>query len=126
MSGRLVAEVLDFAPDDLTQLQTLVLVALAESARDSDRTARFKASNRALADRARSTPGTIDNTLKQLKDRGLIVPVHAKVHRGQSQEWTIPKMTEATRRAVWAKPEKASRGSEAKSPPDRRLRVIGE
>lgn len=120
MSGRMVAEVLDNAPEDLTQLELVVLVALAETARESDRTARYNASADALADRARSTPSSVRNVLGRLKERGLIIPVHAKPRKGKSQEWTIPKMTPATRRAVW----KASPASDAKTRPRSHLSVI--
>lgn len=110
MSGRLVGEVLDNAPADLTQLEILVLVALAESARDTDRVARFQSSSDALADRARSTPGAVRNALQRLRGRGLLVPLIDRPRRGQAQQYLIPKMNESTRRSIW----KASPGSDAK------------
>lgn len=101
MSGRLVGEVLDHAPLDLTLLERLVLIALAETARDTDRTARYKASADAIADRIGSTPGSVRNTLGSLKARALIAPLHEKPRRGKSQEWRLTKLTAASRRATW-------------------------
>ena len=101
MSGRLVGEVLDHAPIDLTPLELLVLVALAETARDTTRTATYGANADTLADRCRSTPGSIRNALLRLRHRGLIVALHDKPRKGLAQEYRIPKMTAETRTAVW-------------------------
>lgn len=100
MSGRMVGEVLKHAPDDLTQLELLVLVALAEAAAEKDRTARYDVGSDHLAFKVRSTPGTVKNAIRSLKDRGLIVPLFEKPRRGLAQNYRIPKMTDATRRAV--------------------------
>lgn len=100
MSGRMVREVLDNAPCDLTHLELLVLVALAETAPDKDRTARHGADTEALADRTRSTPGAVRNTLSKLRARGLIVPLYAKPRKGLAQNYRLPVMTPGTRRAV--------------------------
>lgn len=100
MSGRMVGEVLDHAPADLTQLEMLVLVTLAESAAEKDRTARYGVTAEELADKARSTPGAVRNTLGRLKERGLIVPLFEKPRRGLAQNWRVIRMTDATRRAV--------------------------
>lgn len=100
MSGRLVREVLDHAPVDLTHLELLVLVALAEAAPEKDRTARHGATVEQLADKVRSTPGSVKNTLSRLRTRGLIVPLYAKPRKGLAQNYRIPTMTPGTRRAV--------------------------
>jgi hypothetical protein len=93
MSGRIVGEVLNHAPEDLPRLDLLVLVALAEIAHDKDRTARTDCSDAVLAYKARSTPASVRQALKRLKDRALIRPVHARVYRGQQQNWTITKLS---------------------------------
>lgn len=101
MSGRLVGEVLDHAPLDLTPLELLILVALAETARDTTRTATYGANVDTLADRVRSTPGSVRNALQRLRGRGLIVALHEKPRKGLAQEYRIPRMTTDTRRATW-------------------------
>lgn len=101
MSGRIVGEVLDHAPVDLTQLERLVLVALAESARDTTRIATHKTTRQALADRCTTTPATVKNVLRVLRDRGLIEPQFDAVHRGQAQHYRIPKLTPSHRDATW-------------------------
>lgn len=101
MSGKLVKEVLDFAPYDLTPHELLVLVSLAESARDADRSARFTTSCEAIADRIRSTPGSVRNALMRLRKRGLIVPLHEKCRRGMAQQYAISPLHEGTRKATW-------------------------
>ena len=108
VSGRIVREVLDHAPEDLTKLDLLVLISLAESAHDNDRTARSEASADAIAYRVRSTPSSVRNALQRLKERALIRPVHQKVHRGHAQDWTITKLSDHHREA-----RKASPGSDA-------------
>jgi hypothetical protein len=93
MSGRIVGEVFDHAPDDLRRLDFDVLLALAEDAFDSDRTARRRCSADELAYRVRSTPGSIRQALARLKARGLIRPVHKAVGPGRQQNWTIPQLS---------------------------------
>lgn len=100
MSGRMVREALDNAPCDLTHLDLLVLIALAETAPDRDRTARHGATVEQLADKVRSTPGSVKNALSRLRNRGLIVPLYEKPRKGLAQNYRIPTMTPATRRAV--------------------------
>lgn len=78
-----------------------VLVALAEAAKDTDRTARHGATQDELADKLCSTPSSVRNALQRLRDRGLIVPLYIKPRKGLAQNYRIPQMTEATRRAVW-------------------------
>lgn len=89
VSGRIVAEVLDHAPEDLNHGDLLVLIALAEGAHDRTRIARQGASSAVLAHKARTSPGSVRNALSRLRDRGLIVPLHDKPRRGLSQEYRI-------------------------------------
>lgn len=101
MSGRLVAEVLDHAPADLTSAELLVLIALAEDARDSDRQARFHCSVDVLVVRTRLKPGTVRNSLSRLIARGLIRTVHDRVHKGgKHQEYVLAKLSQAHRYAT--------------------------
>jgi hypothetical protein len=93
MSGRIVGEVLDHAPDDLRPLDFRVLIALAEDAFDSDRTARKRCSAEELAYRARSTPGSVRQALVRLRERALIRPVHTKVGPGRQQNWVIAQLS---------------------------------
>lgn len=93
MSGRIVGEVLDHAPDDLRPLDFRVLIALAEDAFDSDRTARKRCSADELAYRARSTPGSVRQALMRLSERALIRPVHTRVGPGKQQNWVIAKLS---------------------------------
>ena len=93
MSGRLVGEILDHAPADLTPAELLVLLALAADARDTDRIARFKSSVDALTYRTRLAPGSVRNTLSKLVARGLIRPLLTHVHRGgKHQEYELAKV----------------------------------
>lgn len=94
MSGRIVGEILRHAPDDLPRLDFIVLICLAEDAHDKDRTARGDCSDAVLAYKARSTPGSVRNALQRLKERALIRPVYARVHRGQQQNWVITKLSD--------------------------------
>lgn len=100
MSGRIVGEVLKFAPEDLTQLELLVLVALAEVANDKTRLATYETSAGQIAHRVRSTPSSVKSTLFRLRHRGLIVGLHDKPRKGLAQEYRLPNLHEGTRRAV--------------------------
>lgn len=95
MSGRIVGEVLHHAPEDLSRLDFLVLIALAEDAHDKDRTARKECSAELIAYKVRptSTPASVRQALKRLKDRALIRPVHARVGPGKQQNWVISKLS---------------------------------
>ena len=90
---------LNHAPGDLKPLELLVLVALAESAHDTDRTAIKDSSADAIAYRVRSTPGSVRNVLVKLRMRGLIRPVHSKVHKGQTQNWIVAHLSSHHREA---------------------------
>lgn len=94
MSGRLVGEVLRYAPADLRPLDLLVLVSLAESAHDRDRTARRDSSADAIAYRVRSTPGYVRQCLIRLKQRGIIRPEHDRTYRGRAQNWILTDLSD--------------------------------
>lgn len=99
MSGRIVGEILDHAPDDLTPAEMLVLIALADDARDRDRTARFHSSVASIAHRTRIKPGTVRNALSRLTARGLIRTRH-KAKPGLHQEYVIANLNQAHRFAT--------------------------
>lgn len=95
MSGRLVGEVLDHAPEDLTVAERFVYAALAEAARDKDRIARYKCSSADLAHRTGLKEGTVRNALTELAGRGLIRRLIAKTHKGaggKHQEYELCKL----------------------------------
>lgn len=95
MSGRLVKEVLENAPEDLTSLELLILISIAESARDGDRSTRGgSGAADTIAFRVRSTPGSVRNALSRLSARALIKPLHAKVHTGQAQQYRLTELHE--------------------------------
>ena len=104
MSGRIVREVLDYAPADLRPLELLVLVSLAESAQERDRTARYHTSTVEVARRVRSTPGAVRNVLSTLRARSLVSPVHERVRPGLAQEYVLTRLDEHHREAVWDPP----------------------
>lgn len=108
MSGRIVHEVMHHAPEDLPRLDFTVLLALAEDARDKDRTARNECSDALLAYKVRSTPSSVRNALKRLKDRALIRPVHTKIHKGQQQNWVITPLSSYHREGARIIPIRAS------------------
>lgn len=92
MSGRIVGEVLDNAPEDLTNAELLVLVAIAEDARDRDRLAAYSDAE-SLVRRSRQKPGTVRNALSTLVARGLVIPQKDRVHRGgKHQEYKVPRL----------------------------------
>lgn len=101
MSGRLVGEVLQYAPIDLRMLDRFVLVALAESANDKDRIARHNSSGDAIATRICSTPSSVRNALGRLRQRGLIVPQLDRTKPGQSQEWRLVQLDQTHRVSTW-------------------------
>lgn len=90
MSGRIVGEVLDHAPEDLTGAELIVLVAIGEDARDRDRLARYS-DVESLVRRTRLKPGTVRNALSTLTRRGLVIPTKERVMRGRDhQEYRVP------------------------------------
>lgn len=95
MSGKLVGEVLDHAPVDLTVAERFVYTALAEAARDKDRVARYHCSNADLARRTGLQEGTVRNACTELAKRGLIRRLIDKPHRGaggKHQEYELCKL----------------------------------
>lgn len=99
MSGRIVGEVLDHAPIDLRPAEFLVLIALAEDARDKDRLARFS-DVETLVRRTRLGPGTIRNALSTLATRALIQPTYEKARLGRHQEYVVTKLLNGHRAAT--------------------------
>lgn len=91
MSGRIVGEVLDNAPSDLRPAELLVLVAIAEDARDRDRLARFS-DLESLVHRTRLAPGTVRNALVVLCRRALVKPANGKAVKGKHQEYRITEL----------------------------------
>lgn len=92
MSGRIVGEVMDHAPEDLRPAEYVVLLVIAEDARDRDRISRYS-DLESLTRRARIKPGTIRNALSELTRRALIEPLHANVHRGgRHQEYRVTEL----------------------------------
>lgn len=89
MSGKLVGDVLRYAPADLTVAQRFVLVPLAESARDGDRTSRTNA--RAIAEGTGLKLGTVKNALSELATRALIQP-QGIARRGHAQDYRLAQL----------------------------------
>jgi DNA-binding MarR family transcriptional regulator len=98
VSGRIVREVLDYAPEDLTPAEMLVFVALAEVARDRSRQVCEPAER--IAARARVTVGSVNKATSQLVRRGLLVRgvEHARI--GLTQRYTIVELRPEHRHAV--------------------------
>lgn len=90
MSGRIVNEVLENAPEDLTDAELLVLVAIAEDARDRDRLARYSDVEN-LTRRTRKKAGTVKNALSELTRRGLLKP-GGPAYRGRHQEYRVTEL----------------------------------
>lgn len=88
-----MSEVLDYAPVDLTPAERLVLVCLAELARDKDRTARQGTSSAAISNRTCLTIGTVKNALSSLARRAIIQPQH-KARRGLAQDYKLTQLSE--------------------------------
>jgi Fe2+ or Zn2+ uptake regulation protein len=99
MSGRIVGEVLENAPTDLTPAQLLVLVSLAENAPTPTRIAAHHTSVANLERRTRLGPGTIRNALSELAKRGLIKPLF-KARIGVVQHYYIEPLNEYHRHAI--------------------------
>jgi hypothetical protein len=91
MSGRLVGEVLRCAPESLTTAELVVLMILAEGARDKDRTARY--SSKTIAWLSRLSEGTVRNALSSLAHRALIQPLH-RTSKGHSQDYRLTPLSE--------------------------------
>lgn len=91
MSGRIVGEVFDNAPEDLRPAEFLVLLAIAEDARDRDRLARYSDLAN-LTRRTRLAPGTIRNALSELTERALIKPDIGPAYKGRHQEYRVTEL----------------------------------
>lgn len=115
MSGKLVQEVLDCAPEELSETERWVLVVLAEDARDKDRVARY-ATVDVIASRARRAPGTVRNALSSLEGRGLIRGL-LQARRGVSQHYQLAKLSSHHRFSSWTdhgstkRPDKRTRAA---------------
>lgn len=100
MSGRIVGEVLDNAPEDLRPAEYLTLIVLAEDARDRDRHAMYSDLT-SLVRRTRLAPGTVRNALAELARRGLVQPQRDNVHRGgHHQTYILAKLHTEHRAAI--------------------------
>lgn len=87
----MVGEVLDYAPESLSESERWVLVAVAEAARDKDRVARYETDVETLARRTQRSPGTVRNSLSSLTAKGLIKPLLA-ARRGLVQHYQVAKL----------------------------------
>jgi hypothetical protein len=100
MSGRIVGQVLDHAPKDLTLAQMMVFVSVAEDARERTRLASYSDVT-ALVRRSRCARGTVDNALSELCRRGLLIRQLEKVHRGgYHQEYVVAPLAPHHREAT--------------------------
>lgn len=100
MSGRIVGEVAENAPEDLTTAEFLVLLILAEDAHDKTRHAAYS-DVATLVRKTRLRPGTIRNALAELTRRGLIRPTRQRVARGgHHQEYDVPRLEPHHRHAT--------------------------
>lgn len=115
MSGRLVKDVLRYAPSDLTDKELLVLIALAEDARERDRIARF-ITVEDLVERTRSTAGHVRNILSELTSRLLIFPTLNHANKGRRQVYRIAFLTEEHRYATTRPQCKKIRNRQQSSP----------
>lgn len=108
MSGRLVRDVLQYAPEDLNKTELLVLIALAEDARDTDRIARFITIDQ-IADRARISSRTTRNVLARLRSRFLITGTVHRPGNGRRQLYQVAFLTAEHRSATLGRPVKVDR-----------------
>ena len=89
MSGKILGEVLRHAPEDLTETQRWVLLALAESVRDRPVGNRITRTNvDEVAYLTRRSTGSVRNALMELTRRALIAP-QGRAHRGHAQDYRI-------------------------------------
>ena len=100
MSGRIVGEILDNAPTDLTTAELVVLIAIGEDARDKDRIALYS-DVESLVYRTRLRPGTVRNALSVLTSKALIEPLVERVARGgKHQEYRVERLQPHHREAT--------------------------
>jgi len=94
VAGKLIHEVMENAPASLTQLELLVLIALADGARDADRSTRGASSSVAvIAYKTRATEGSVRNVLSRLAARALIKPTGPRTQRGRAQNYYLTPLT---------------------------------
>lgn len=94
MSGRIVAEVLQHAPENLGPASRLVLVCLAERARDGDRLARKSVAR--MAREAGMSERTVKRALTELSRRGLIVRKAGRTGPYHVQAYWIPPLLDGS------------------------------
>jgi hypothetical protein len=97
VSGRIVREVLEHAPADLTAAEMLVYITLAEEARDRGRSACVPADR--IAFRARLSVGTVYKALGELGRRGLILGQN-RARLGTTQRYTLVALVEGHRKVT--------------------------
>ena len=107
MSGRLVKDVLLYAPTDLTDKERLVLIALAEDARERDRIARYIKVEE-IADYVQISTGTVRNIISRLVARALIQPTLSHAGKGRRQQYRIAYLTQDHRAATIREPTRAA------------------
>jgi hypothetical protein len=95
VSGRIVREVLDYAPEALSETERWVLVVIAEDANDRDRIARY-CSAEVVAVRTRRAVGTVRNALATLTAKGLVRPLLV-ARKGKVQHYEIARLSAAHR-----------------------------
>lgn len=118
MSGRLVRDVLTYAPEDLSKTELLVLVCLAEDARDTDRIAHFITVEQ-VSDRARISPPMVKKTLHRLQEVGLIRGTVAKPGYRRRQLYQITKLGPEDRHATVKKKSRTkTNGHKVELPPE--------
>ena len=100
MSGRIVGEVFEHAPEDLTQAQMMVLLSIAEQANEKTRIAKFRTSLVHLERRTRLKRGTLKNALGELVRRGLIARQFERGQIGTVQHYRVAELLEHHRNAT--------------------------
>ncbi len=94
-----MGEVLDCAPEDLSTAELLVLIAIAEDARDRTRLSNYSDAV-TLQSRTRLAPGTIRNALSKLVRRGLVEPTAGRARIGKHQEYRVADLEPRHRNAT--------------------------
>lgn len=87
MSIRLIREVFQYAPADLTANERLVLLALAEDARD-DRIARYSSREQLLTFTGIKDVSTLKRVVRSLEAAGLISRL-GTAHKGRIQQYKV-------------------------------------
>ena len=120
MSGKIVGEVMRYAPDDLTVAQRFVLVALAESAHDHGTQPRTSRTNsKEIAANTGLKEGTVRNALSELVRRCLIQPLHnhSKIgHNKLTQQYRLAQLHAHHRAATASLPSDTEALAQRHSP----------